>query len=87
MPPTEYQEISRKMDAMLDVIKDIAVDIGKLQSSKEETDKLCHETRIGNLERWVATWSGGKVMLLWMMTTGISFLAMVAAVIALFQKR
>ncbi|MBP2657166.1 MAG: hypothetical protein H6Q69_198 [Firmicutes bacterium] len=71
----QVQILSEKMDAMLKQLQLVELAIERLTTKGEESEKLNHESRIQALERTVAQWTGGKIMLLWLITTAIAVFA------------
>jgi len=72
---TEVQDLSAKMDAMLEKLQVLQLAVERITTKNEEVEKLNHESRIATLEKTVAQWTGNKVMLMWLITTAIAVFA------------
>ena len=75
MSNTEVQDLSAKMDAMLEKLQVLQLAVERITTKNEEVEKLNHESRIATLEKTVAQWTGNKVMLMWLITTAIAVFA------------
>jgi hypothetical protein len=63
------------INKLFDKVNAMAIDISSIKTTLEADDKLCHEARLRELENTVNQWTGSKVLLLWMITTGIAIFA------------
>jgi hypothetical protein len=65
-------ELVRILDSKLDAI---AIDVAIIKTKMSNTEEMKLEERIRNLEGTVNQWTGSKVLLLWLITTGIAVFA------------